>query len=138
MERVLLDRRLHLVYEPEAAALSFVSNSQNPVALKEGSTLINVDCGGGSVDITSHKVSQKVIVVCSICKYLSIHELVLSACVFPIQVVIWSSAYVTCRAEQSDLHDGSKNPCHYTVCACHTCQQMEFKLGMQVLASGAK
>lgn len=81
------DRRLHLVYEPEAAAVSFISNNHNPVALKEGSTLMNVDCGGGSVDITNHKASSEsclnfaatsstcifrrivVLFLCSLCKW---------------------------------------------------------------------
>lgn len=45
-----------LVHEPEAAAVAVVSNLQNPVPLQEHDTLIVIDAGGGTTDITSHKV----------------------------------------------------------------------------------
>lgn len=47
-----------LVHEPEAAAVAVVSNLQNPVPLQEHDTLIVIDAGGGTTDITSHKVRR--------------------------------------------------------------------------------
>lgn len=49
-------RRLMLVHEPEAAAMTVISRLQDPVPLKEHDTFIIVDAGGGTTDMTCHKV----------------------------------------------------------------------------------
>ena len=48
--------RLELVLEPEAACIA--CEAENP-ALDNGDTLMVLDCGGGTVDITMHRVAQK-------------------------------------------------------------------------------
>lgn len=46
-----------LVHEPEAAALTVLKEVQDPIAMSEGDTFVVVDAGGGTVDITCHRVS---------------------------------------------------------------------------------
>jgi hypothetical protein len=48
--------RLELVLEPEAACIACEAENS---ALKEGDTFMVLDCGGGTVDITMHRVKQK-------------------------------------------------------------------------------
>ena len=53
-------RQLVLVHEPEAVAVRAVKGNQNPgspMQLKEDETVIILDAGGGTVDVTCHKVS---------------------------------------------------------------------------------
>ena len=56
-------RRLMLVHEPEAAAMPVISRLQDPVPLREHDTFIIVDAGGGTTDITCHKVCTHAVVV---------------------------------------------------------------------------
>lgn len=53
-------KRLNLVLEPEAAAIYCqVSNSANErLRLKPGDSFMVVDCGGGTLDITTHRVTN--------------------------------------------------------------------------------
>jgi hypothetical protein len=48
--------RLELVLEPEAACVACEAES---AALNEGEAFMVLDCGGGTVDITMHRVVQK-------------------------------------------------------------------------------
>ena len=48
--------RLELVLEPEAACIA--CEAEYP-ALEDGDTFMMLDCGGGTVDITMHRVAQK-------------------------------------------------------------------------------
>jgi hypothetical protein len=48
--------RLELALEPEAACIA--CEAENP-ALENGDTFMVLDCGGGTVDITMHRVAQK-------------------------------------------------------------------------------
>jgi hypothetical protein len=48
--------RLELVLEPEAACIA--CEAENP-ALENGNTFMVLDCGGGTVDITMHRVVEK-------------------------------------------------------------------------------
>ncbi len=48
--------RLELVLEPEAACIACEAENS---ALKDGDTFMVLDCGGGTVDITMHRVVQK-------------------------------------------------------------------------------
>jgi hypothetical protein len=48
--------RLELVLEPEAACVACEAES---LALNEGDTFMVLDCGGGTVDITMHRMVQK-------------------------------------------------------------------------------
>lgn len=49
-------RQLLLVHEPEAAAVPVMSNVHQGVPLRVNESFIIVDAGGGTVDITCHKV----------------------------------------------------------------------------------
>ena len=48
--------RLELVLEPEAACIACEAENS---ALENGDTFMVLDCGGGTVDITIHRVAQK-------------------------------------------------------------------------------
>ena len=48
--------RLQLVIEPEAACVACEQENAN---LKKGDTFMVLDCGGGTVDITMHRVAKK-------------------------------------------------------------------------------
>ena len=48
--------RLELVLEPEAACIACEAEN---AALVNGDTFMVLDCGGGTVDITMHRVAQK-------------------------------------------------------------------------------
>jgi hypothetical protein len=48
--------RLELVLEPEAACIACEAENS---ALQDGDTFMVLDCGGGTVDITMHRVVQK-------------------------------------------------------------------------------
>ena len=49
-------RLLLLVHEPEAASIAVLKTAQNPIAISEGNQVVTLDAGGGTVDITYHKV----------------------------------------------------------------------------------
>ena len=46
-----------LVYELEAAATTGVRAAHNPGSLSVDNTFVVVDAGGGTVDVTCHKVN---------------------------------------------------------------------------------
>jgi molecular chaperone DnaK (HSP70) len=50
-------RRLHVITEPEAAAISCMSNGN--LSLEKGSLFMVVDAGGATIDITVHKVLEE-------------------------------------------------------------------------------
>ena len=59
-------RLLKLVHEPEAAAVAVLKEAQDPIPLTEGDTFVVVDAGGGTVDITCHKVTAS-FTICNLC-----------------------------------------------------------------------
>ncbi|KAJ3034272.1 Heat shock 70 kDa protein 12A [Rhizophlyctis rosea] len=48
--------RLAIIYEPEAAAICCLFNGMQNLNVVEGETIMTVDMGGGTIDITIHRV----------------------------------------------------------------------------------
>ncbi|GMI30660.1 hypothetical protein TrCOL_g2241 [Triparma columacea] len=51
------DSRIAIAYEPECAALAVAVGGSENAQLRVGDNFLVLDCGGGTIDITGHKVS---------------------------------------------------------------------------------